>query len=78
MKTLKFKTNINCGGCVSSVTPFLNNDKNISHWEVDTNNPEKILTVQGENVTADEVKALVNEAGFKAEEKKGLFGKMFG
>ena len=24
METLKFKTNINCGGCVKSVTPHLN------------------------------------------------------
>jgi hypothetical protein len=27
MKTLKFKTNINCGGCLAKVTPFLNEEK---------------------------------------------------
>ncbi len=24
MNTYKFKTNINCGGCIAGVTPFLN------------------------------------------------------
>jgi copper chaperone len=24
MKTLQFKTNINCGGCIKAVTPTLN------------------------------------------------------
>ena len=41
MKTLKFKTNINCGGCVSKVTPFLNNQEGVESWEVDTVNPDK-------------------------------------
>lgn len=81
MTTLKFKTNINCGGCISAVTPFLNSENKISHWEVNTNEPDKTLTVEGENITSEEVQQLVQEAGFKAEakeDKKGLFGKLFG
>ena len=37
MKSYKFKTNINCGGCINSVTPFLNELKD-AEWNVDTNN----------------------------------------
>jgi copper chaperone len=68
MKTLKFKTNINCSGCIRSVTPFLDNEKEIAHWEVDTVNPDKILTVSTSTLTADEVEEVVKKAGYKAEE----------
>lgn len=61
---LKFKTNIDCGGCVKSVSAFLNEVPSIEEWTVDTENPEKILTVLGERVEAEEVIAAVEEAGF--------------
>jgi len=68
METLKFKTNINCGGCVASVTPTLNGLKNIQHWEVDTANPSKILTVKADDaLTAVEVMDALNQRGYKAE-----------
>lgn len=66
MKTLQFKTNINCGGCIKAVTPTLNGEKAIQSWQVDTANPNKILTVTGE-LNEDQVVALVEDAGFKAE-----------
>ena len=77
MKTLTFKTNINCGGCIATVKPFLDGNKNIASWEVDTNQADKILTVKGENIDEEQVTALVQQAGFKAEPKKGFFGKLF-
>lgn len=61
---IQFKTNINCGNCVRTVTGFLNDVKGIEKWEVDTNNPHKILTVEGEAVTPEEIVAAVEEAGF--------------
>jgi copper chaperone len=67
MNTYKFKTNINCSGCVAAVTPALNENKDIKEWKADTANPDKILTVQTETLTAEQVKAIVNEAGYKAE-----------
>ena len=67
MKTLKFKTNINCGGCVSKVAPFLNKQEGVESWEVDTNNPDKILTVETNSATEEEVKATLQKVGFKAE-----------
>jgi copper chaperone len=64
MKKLQFKTNINCGNCVRSVSGFLNDVPNIQKWEVDTENPEKILSVEGEQVTVEEVVEAVEDAGF--------------
>jgi len=67
MKTLKFKTNINCGGCVSKVTPFLNKQEGIESWEVDTTNPDKILTIESDSASEEDVKATLQKIGFKAE-----------
>lgn len=63
---LTFKTSINCGSCIKAVTPFLSDVEGINQWEVDTNNPDKILTVQSAGATADEVLAAVQKAGFSA------------
>ena len=65
--TLKFKTNINCGGCVAKVTPFLNDADGICHWEVDTANKDKILSVHSEGITEQEVMKKVQKAVFKIE-----------
>ena len=67
MKTLKFKTNVNCGGCISNVTPHLNEIKGIAKWSVDTINPQKILTVETEETSSAEIINALNAAGYKAE-----------
>ena len=67
METLKFKTNINCSGCIKSITPFLDKAEGVKSWQVDTVNPEKILTVEAEGTNADSLKQVVEKAGFKAE-----------
>jgi len=67
MDTLKFKTTINCGACVAKVTPVLNKQENVTSWSVNTENPDKVLTVTGENIDeADLVKSL-SKIGYKAE-----------
>lgn len=58
-----FKTNINCGSCIRSVTNFINDVDGIEKWEVDTDNPDKILTVDG-NTTKEAIIEAVEDAGF--------------
>ncbi len=65
METLKFKTNIKCGGCVATITPILNEQDAIRDWSVDTTIADKLLTVQGE-MKAEEVVKLIEKAGFTA------------
>ncbi len=67
MTVLKFKTNIHCGNCVRAVTGFLNEVNGIKNWQVDTEQPDKILTVEGDGITAQEVVDAVTEAGFEAQ-----------
>ena len=65
-KQLKFKTSINCGGCVAKVTPLLNAVEGIENWNVDTNNPDKVLTVTTA-LPQDTIVETVKKAGFKIE-----------
>ncbi|MCU0353919.1 MAG: cation transporter [Cytophagales bacterium] len=67
MNTFKFKTNIKCGGCIATVTPHLNQLTGIENWSVDTSDPDKVLSVQADTATVDEIRKTVEKAGFKAE-----------
>lgn len=67
METYKFKTNINCGSCIKAVTPHLNKLEGVT-WQVDTENPDKILEVRSESADAAQIKSTVEKAGFKAEQ----------
>lgn len=67
MSTYTFNTNINCGNCIKSVTPALNELDNIDLWKVDTENPDKILTVELDDEDAQSVEDAVKNAGFKIE-----------
>lgn len=66
MEAIKFKTNIKCSGCVEKVKPFLNEALGENKWEVDYNDPAKVLTVTGEN-EKNKVIAAVEKAGYRAE-----------
>jgi copper chaperone len=77
MKSYKFKTNINCGGCISSVTPFLN-ELTDAEWTVDTDDKRKVLEVKTDSLTEKEIIDKVHEAGYEAQPlKSGLLGGFF-
>ena len=65
-KIQEFKTNINCGSCVRSVTPFLDDLKDVTIWRVDVEQDDKVLTVEGD-VPASAIIKMVEEAGFDIE-----------
>jgi len=67
MATLQFKTNINCGGCIARVTPRLNEVRGIQSWKVDTDNPDKILTVETETLTNEPIIEAVKKVGFQIQ-----------
>jgi len=67
METLKFKTNVNCGGCIATVTPHLNEIKGIGKWNVDTSNPMKVLTVETSGLDPEVIIETLKEAGYKAD-----------
>lgn len=68
METLKFKTNIKCSGCVAASKPFLDKAVGQDKWNVNTADPDKILTVSNsDNLSSDAVIKAVENAGYKAE-----------
>lgn len=64
---LRFKTNINCEGCIAGVSPALNGIKGMRHWEVDTTVKDKILTVDAGETSAEAIMEAVQKAGFRIE-----------
>jgi|AntRauTorckE5430_2_1112549.scaffolds.fasta_scaffold00488_5 copper chaperone CopZ len=60
----QFKTTINCGSCVRSVTPFLDEVDGVTIWRVDVDDSRKVLTVEGNADQAAIVK-MVEDAGFE-------------
>lgn len=66
-ETFVFKTNINCGGCIAKVTPFLDNTNGIESWAVDTTNKDKLLSVTSNGISENEIIDTVQKAGFKIE-----------
>ena len=77
MKSYKFKTNINCNGCVNTVTPFLNQLES-AEWRVDIKDKRKILEVNSDQVTEKDIMDKVQEAGYKIEPlKKSIWNKLF-
>lgn len=67
-ETFVFKTNINCDGCVATITPILNATEGIETWNVNTVNRDKILTVISSGITKNEIMDTVHKAGFKIED----------
>ncbi len=68
MKILTFTSNIACNACVSKVKPFLDELEGVIKWEVDIGNPQKILTVQSNELSADQIQEAVIKAGYQLED----------
>lgn len=66
-KEFQFKTNLNCGGCISKVKSDLDNAEGVSHWNIDTDNADKILTVTSKGISKEEVLTIIKSKGFKIE-----------
>lgn len=67
MKTMKFKTNLKCGGCIAAITPVMNETNGIEKWNVDLSTPDRVLTVESDSVSESDVVAKIQTAGYKIE-----------
>jgi copper chaperone len=64
---LTFKTTLKCGGCETTVKPYLDALDQIEDWKLDLSVQPKTITVKGEDLQASEIIAAIEKAGFKAE-----------
>ncbi len=67
MEEIKFKTNINCDACLSKVTPVLDQNTEVTNWQVDLKNPDKILTIASDSLDEEELVHSLKKVGYKAE-----------
>lgn len=52
---------------MGAVKPFLDAQQGVKTWDVDINHPDKILVVEAEGLTEDQIAATVRKAGFSIE-----------
>ena len=67
MKTIQFKTNLKCSGCVVNVSPGLNKTVGEQNWKVDIQSPDKILTVSAGGINESDIHAAFDKAGYKVK-----------
>ncbi len=67
MNTIKFKSNIKCGGCIAAINESMNEMVGENQWEVDLSSENRILTVKTENVTSEEISEKLKNLGYTAE-----------
>lgn len=63
----KFKTNINCSGCIANVSETFNQTFGKEGWEVNTTIPEKVLTIKSKKMTDEAIIETVKSLGYKIE-----------
>ena len=54
METMSFKTNAKCMGCLTKIEETLQSKINSEEWNLDLSDPERILTVTSDKLTADD------------------------
>ena len=63
---MKFKTNIKCDGCIATVTPVLDQAVGAGNWQVDLNDPQRILTLP-EGIDLPKVQSDLKVVGYRME-----------
>jgi copper chaperone len=68
MEKIILKTTLNCGGCITKVSPFMNELEGVASWKVDTNVADKLMTVEADDdISPSVIIEAIEQAGFKAE-----------
>jgi copper chaperone len=52
---------------VAKVKPFLDKKGGVLSWEVDIDHPDKVLTVETEELSAEDIIKTIKRTGFEAE-----------
>jgi len=68
MEVLILKTDIRSKKHVKVVAPLLNNHDDISKWNIDLNDVDKVLRIESNDIRLTEVVQLIQKAGFHCEE----------
>jgi hypothetical protein len=64
MTTLRVKTDLRCGACVESIRPLFDAEPGVKRWTADVSTPDKLLTVEGNDISAKRVGELLQSKGY--------------
>jgi len=64
MTSHRYKTDLRCGACVARIGPLLDAAVGVVRWNADVTDPNKVLTVEGDGVTAERVSQVIGPAGY--------------
>ncbi|MCB2194470.1 MAG: heavy-metal-associated domain-containing protein [Bacteroidetes bacterium] len=70
MKTIRFKSNLKCNGCVNAIKPGMESIDEIKSWRVFLDVNDKIIEVETDGNTdkiAANIEDVVTKAGYKVE-----------
>jgi copper chaperone len=70
MGTLRFKTNLKCGGCIAAIKPDLEKIEGIGEWKVDLTSPDKLLDIDLPEEKAGEILEAIKKAGYEISRLK--------
>lgn len=65
MKTLKYKTSVSYECCIKTIGFYLNNDEAIQNWQIDISKVDKVLIVEGNEISDERIINMVQKAGFE-------------
>ena len=63
-----FKTNIQDISDLEKIATVLNNESRIKHWNVDLADVDKVLRVQSDELSSEDITHLITQADFCCEE----------
>lgn len=64
---MKYATNIKCGGCIAAVTPALDAAVGPGNWNVELENPQKVLSFSVPDAALPDIPQVLAAVGYKAE-----------
>jgi len=71
MKTLRFKTNLKCAGCMYAIKPYMDEIEGIQSWDVDLKSPNKIVEVETNTADPQDIRKAIekgiSQAGYTVE-----------
>jgi copper chaperone len=65
--SMKYSTNIKCGGCIAAVTPALDAAVGSGNWKVELENPLKVLSFSVPESALPDIPQVLAAVGYKAE-----------
>ncbi len=67
MEAITLSTDLHCDSCVNKLSPILNDDPSIQHYDIDLDHPEKLVTIRGDSLNSVELISMFEHAGFHAQ-----------